>query len=219
MTDIPDPWPLHGLVLRTPRLELRPDDDAGLRELAEVGAAGVHPPERMPFLTPWTDAPREELGRNMLQHMWSMRAALAPSSWGVNFLVRLDGRVIGMQGVEAHDFAINRSVSTGSWLGMAHQGQGIGTEMRAAVAQFAFDHLGARFVRSAAFTDNEPSLAVSRKLGYVEDGTAEHAVRGVRVCERRLLLTPDRFTRPQWTVEVHGLEPCRALLGAETTDE
>ena len=37
------------LVLRTPRLELRPDDDAGLHELVDVAYRGVHPPEEMPF--------------------------------------------------------------------------------------------------------------------------------------------------------------------------
>jgi hypothetical protein len=31
--ETPDPWPLWRLMLRTPRLELRPDDDPGLREL------------------------------------------------------------------------------------------------------------------------------------------------------------------------------------------
>jgi hypothetical protein len=49
----PDPWPLRHLVLRTPRLELRPDD-AGLLELVEEAYRGVHPPDRMPFLVPWT---------------------------------------------------------------------------------------------------------------------------------------------------------------------
>ena len=43
----PDPddalrhWPLAGLVLRTPRLELRPDDDAGLAALADRALDGV----------------------------------------------------------------------------------------------------------------------------------------------------------------------------------
>jgi len=50
-----DPWPLRHLVLRTPRLVLRPDDDAGLFELAEEARLGIHPPEYMPFVTPWTD--------------------------------------------------------------------------------------------------------------------------------------------------------------------
>ncbi|MDT7673622.1 MAG: hypothetical protein QOD82_1524, partial [Pseudonocardiales bacterium] len=52
----PDPWPLRGLVVRTPRLELRPDDDAGVAELVAVAYRGVHPPEQMPFNEPWTDA-------------------------------------------------------------------------------------------------------------------------------------------------------------------
>ena len=52
-----DPWPLRHLVLRTPRLMLRPDDDAGLLELAEEARLGVHPPELMPFITPWSVSP------------------------------------------------------------------------------------------------------------------------------------------------------------------
>ncbi len=51
-----DPWPLRHLVLRTPRLELRPVDDDGLFALAELARLGVHAPELMPFTTPWTDA-------------------------------------------------------------------------------------------------------------------------------------------------------------------
>ncbi|MFC3899118.1 hypothetical protein ACFOWZ_47300 [Lentzea rhizosphaerae] len=33
-------WPLRNLVLRTPRLELRPDDDEGLYELVDVAPRG-----------------------------------------------------------------------------------------------------------------------------------------------------------------------------------
>ena len=38
-------WPLRHLVLRTPRLGLRPDDDDGLQGLVAVAHACVHPPE------------------------------------------------------------------------------------------------------------------------------------------------------------------------------
>jgi len=57
-TDPADPvrhWPLAELVVRTPRLELRPDDDAGLAALADRAIDGVHPADEMPFLEPWTD--------------------------------------------------------------------------------------------------------------------------------------------------------------------
>ncbi|HEY8374121.1 MAG TPA: GNAT family N-acetyltransferase [Pseudonocardiaceae bacterium] len=217
---LPDPWPLRHLVLRTPRLELRPDDDAGLLELVAEAHRGVHPPDFMPFLVPWTDQPPQVLGRASFQYYWSIRAALRPEDWTINFLVRLDGRVIGMQELTARDFAVTREVRTGSWLGMRHQGKGYGTEMRAAVLQFAFDHLGAEQARSDAFEDNASSAGVSRKLGYLPDGTLRSVRRGKPATQIRFLLTRERFARyrPDWTVRVEGLEPCLPLLGLSSQE-
>jgi RimJ/RimL family protein N-acetyltransferase len=207
-----DPWPFRHLVLRTPRLELRPDDDEGLLELVEEAHRGVHPPEEMPFGIAWTDAAPEDLGRNVLQFHWRVRATLTPADWNLNFLVRLDGRVIGTQGLTARDFAIGREVSTGSWIGLRHQGKGIGTEMRAAVLLFAFDHLGAAQARSSAHIGNPKSNGVSRKLGYVEDGTELLVRRGEATEDVRLLVTRDRFARPPWTLGVTGITECLGLL-------
>ncbi len=214
-----DHWPFWNLVLRTPRLELRPDDDAGLRELVDLVLDGVHPPDRMPFGVEWTDAPREELGVNTLQHHWRVRSALSPRRWTLNFIVRLDGRVMGVQSLGADDFPVLREVVTGSWVGLRRQGGGIGTEMRAAVLAFAFDHLGAVVARSSAFTDNHASHAVSRKLGYRPDGTFRQVRRGERAEQTRLLLTPETFRRPDWTLRASGVTPCLPLLtGREPTE-
>lgn len=207
-------WPLWGLVLRTPRLTLRPDEDAGLQELAALALLGVHPPGEMPFGYPWTDQVPDELVRSALQHHWQARSRLSPSDWRLNFLVRHQGRVIGSQGLSGKDFAITREVSTGSWLGMADQGQGFGTEMRAAVLLLAFDHLGAVTARSGAFTDNPASLRVSEKLGYRRDGSLTHVRRGARASEIRLVLEASGLIRPEWTLQVEGLDGCRELLGA-----
>ena len=209
-----DHWPLRDLVLRTPRLELRPDDDAGLDGLVEVAYEGVHPPEEMPFMVPWTDADPRYLGRGMLQYFWSQRATLAPESWTVNFVVRLEGRVIGTQGLTGRDFAITREVTSGSWLGLAHHGRGYGTEMRAAVLLFAFDHLGAARARSDAFADNHASLRVSTKLGYRPDGSATVVRRGARTVDVRLVLDAGDFRRPDWELRTEGVESCLGLLGA-----
>ena len=97
---------------------------------------------------------------------------------------------------------------------MAHQGYGYGTEMRAAVLAFAFDHLGARTARSGTFTDNVRSHRVSRRLGYRTDGTELWEREGVRTTEIRLLLDLDHFQRPDWKLQVEGVEPCLPLLGA-----
>jgi RimJ/RimL family protein N-acetyltransferase len=214
MADTTDPWSLRHLVLRTPRLELRPDDDAGLLELVEEILLGIHPPESMPFGVAWTDAPRDELGINTMRHYWSMRAALRAHDWTINFLVRRDGRVIGTQALTGRDFRITRTVSTGSWVGRRHQGRGYGTEMRSAVLQLAFDHLGAEQARSTAFTDNVASLGVSRRLGYREDGTERQAIRGGLATQVRLLLTAEAHAahRPPWRVAVDGLVACLPLL-------
>lgn len=212
---MPDPWPLRHLMLRTPRLTLRPDDDEGLGELAALALRGVHPPEQMPFAYPWTDQPPDELVRGTLQHHWEARAKLAPSGWRINFLVRHQGAVVGSQGLSGTEFAITREVSTGSWLGLAHQGQGFGTEMRAAVLLLAFDHLGAGTARSGVFPDNPASLRVSEKLGYRHDGTTAHVRRGSRITEVRQVLAAAQLVRPAWTLEVAGLDGCRALLGAD----
>ena len=118
-----------------------------------------------------------------------------------------------MQGLGAEQFAVTREVRTGSWLGLRHQGRGVGTEMRAAVLLFAFDHLGAVSARSAAFTDNPASLGVSAKLGYRSDGTEVVARRGEPAVDVRLLVDPATFRRPGWELRVTGLDACRAALG------
>ncbi len=210
----PEPWPLRHLVLRTPRLELRPDDDDGLAELVDEAYLGVHPPERMPFAVPWTDADPAYLGRGIVQHFWSQRASLAPGDWAVHFLVRREGRVIGTQGMMAVDFAVTREFRTGSWLGLRHQGHGLGTEMRAAVLLLGFDHLGATRARSDAFVDNAASLRVSERLGYRRDGSARLARRGAPAEDLRLVLDPADLVRPEWTLSVDGVDGCRGLLGA-----
>ncbi|QFZ16187.1 GNAT family N-acetyltransferase [Saccharothrix syringae] len=205
-------WPFHDLVLRTPRLELRPDDDESLGELADLAVRGIHHPDWTPFGVEWTDAPPREVARNVLQYHWRERASLSPTRWTLNFVVRLAGRVIGVQGLGADDFPVLREVTSGSWLGLAHQGRGFGTEMRTAVLAFAFDHLGALAARSSAFDDNLPSLAVSRKLGYRPDGTFPHVRRGERAVQTRLLVTPGTFRRPDWELRVSGVTACLPLL-------
>jgi RimJ/RimL family protein N-acetyltransferase len=204
---------LRRLVLRTPRLTLRPDDDEGLYELAALALRGVHPPREMPFLFPWTDQAPDDLVRSTVQYHWGARSRLTPSDWNVSFLVRHDGRVIGTQGLSAKAFPITREVSSGSWLGCAHQRQGFGTEMRAAVLLLAFDHLGATTARSGAFTDNPASLRISEQLSYRRDGANTRVRRGTAATEIRLVLKPSHFTRPAWTLTVDGLAACRPLLG------
>ncbi len=76
-----DLWPLAGLRVRTPRLTLRVPDEGQLVELARLAAAGVHPPEVMPFTVPWTDVSPRERGRSTVRHQWDGWAGLRPDDW------------------------------------------------------------------------------------------------------------------------------------------
>ncbi|MET8147657.1 GNAT family protein [Actinoplanes sp. NPDC049668] len=207
-------WPLFGLTLRTPRLELRVPGLEDLARLAAAAAAGVHEPDRQPFAVPWTDGTPAERARNTLQWQWSMWGRWTPQDWSLNFVTVADGQVIGTQAIDAKDFAGLREVGSGSWLGREYQGKGYGTEMRAAVLDLAFTGLGAEWATSEAFADNVASYRVSRRLGYTDDGTARHLVRGEPVVGRRL-----RLDRAGWAaartvdVRIEGLEPCLPLFG------
>lgn len=210
-----DVWPLFGLVLRTPRLELRVPSLEQLAALAVLADEGVHDRDAMPFLVPWTDLPPGPRGRSVLQYQWRQWGALTPQQWSLELAVLADGEPVGLQGIGGTEFAVTREVHTGSWLGRRHHGRGIGTEMRAAVLQLAFDGLGADWAVSSALDGNHASIGVSRKLGYAEDGIAVQTVQGRRRIDRRFRLDRETWaTRRTVPVRIEGLEPCRELLGA-----
>ena len=210
-----DCFPVLGLRLTTPRLELRLPDEAQLEELAEVVAGGIHGPDEMPFTTTWSEAPPLDRARRTVQNHWTALGALGPEQWKLGFVVLRDGVVVGQQELRATGFPVKREVSTGSLLGLAHHGAGIGTEMRAAVLHLAFAGLGAEDATSAAFLDNAASIAVSRKLGYLPDGVQRDTRRGRVAVSQRMRLTADDWrAHASVPVEVAGLDACRDLLGA-----
>jgi RimJ/RimL family protein N-acetyltransferase len=136
-------WPLFDLRITTPRLEIRLPTDDDLVVLAELASQGVHDPATMPFLIPWTDQASPALERGILQWGWEHRAAWTSAEWSFNGVVVVDGEIVGVQDLKATSFSVLRTVATGSWLGHAHQGRGIGTEMRTAILHLAFEGLGA----------------------------------------------------------------------------
>ncbi len=211
---IEDVWAPFALVLRCGPLELRAVTDADIAEITDVVLAGIHDPDRMPFVFPWSTAPAADLPRNMGVYYWAKRAEFSPAAWTLDLTVRHQGRIVGVQGVSTLNYAVTRTGETGSWLGRDFQGRGIGTLMRQAICALLFDHLDAAEITSGAFTDNPASLAVSRKVGYVENGTNRVQRRPCELAlSRRLLLTPENFVRPADPVEVTGVAPLRAAVG------
>lgn len=189
-----DHVPVYRLRLRTERLELRlPESFDEVSALADTAAAGVHDPGFMPFSIPWTADGPEATARGTA--LWYHRAIgrWDAKDWGFPFFVFHDGTPIGVQVVAGKQFAITREVDSGSWIGLAHQGNGFGTEMRAAMLHFAFEGLGALTARSGSYVGNDASERVSRRLGYRPDGEEFHVVQDQRRHMRRW-----RLDREDW---------------------
>ena len=196
MTTIGDVFPVLDLRVTAGDLELRGITDDDLVTLGALAARGVHPPDRMPFSFPWTDVSAEELPLKFAQYHWRTRADFAPDAWVLNLGVWSRGELVGVQGVTTKNFVVRRTGETGSWLGIAHQGHGIGTAMRQVMCVLLFDHLGFTEITSGAFADNPASLAVSRKVGYRVNGTERFERRGELVEMTMLTLSPDDLVRP-----------------------
>ena len=114
----------------------------------------------------------ENRRRILLQTYWKSLGTWSVDSWSILFRVVDGDRVVGVQGLEGEHFASLRTVDSWSWLDPAARARGMGVAMRTAVLALAFDHLGAQSAVSSASEDNVASLAVSRRIGYDDNGVS-----------------------------------------------
>jgi RimJ/RimL family protein N-acetyltransferase len=215
--EIVDLHPALGLVVRAGPLELRGITDDLLPALADLAAAGIHDPGSMPFSIPWTDVEPVHFATSFAAYHWRSRADWSLAEWQLNLAVFHAGDLVGVQGLAAKHYLVTRSAETGSWLGRAHQGRGIGTAMRQAMCALAFDHLDAVEVTSGAFLDNPASRAVSRQVGYRSNGISRWQRREGELAEHESLrLGPDDLVRGQHPLEVGGLAAFRRSIGLDS---
>jgi RimJ/RimL family protein N-acetyltransferase len=186
-------WPASAVRVRAGDLELRWIDDDLLVELAELAGRGIHDPDQMPFEHPWSRGSADEVARSVLTYQWSNRSQLSPTTFVLELAVVHKGVPVGIQGITAKDWSVLRRVTTGSWLGRAHQGRGIGTRMRILALHLAFEGLGAREATSGAFADNASSNAVSRRVGYDSDGAFHVAREGEAALHHRYVMSRERW--------------------------
>ena len=215
MTTAATALPLLGLRIAAGPVELRGVTDDLLGPLAELAIKGIHDPEYMPFFVPWSMAPAEEMPRNMAQFHWGQRAAFSPEKWSIDLAVFYDGQLVGSQGYGTRDFLVTRIGETGSWLGREFHGRGIGTAMRKVICAFLFDHLGAEYITSSAYSDNPASLGVSRKCGYRENGVSIFNRLGKPATLQRLILEPGNLVRYEHQLVVEGLPEFRRSIGLD----
>jgi RimJ/RimL family protein N-acetyltransferase len=213
-------WPASAVSVRAGDLELRWIDDELLVQLAELAGRGIHDPGMMPFEHPWSRGTADEVARSVLAFQWGARHRISSESFVLELAVLHDGIPAGVQGLTANEWPVLRRVTTGSWLGRAHQGRGVGTRTRMLALHLAFAGLGAREAASGAFVDNGPSNAVSRRVGYESDGAFHVAREGVAVLHNRFVMSRERWESLRGDhiatlgapIEMRGVEAFRASL-------
>jgi RimJ/RimL family protein N-acetyltransferase len=197
---------------------LRGVTDDLLGPLADL-ATDVHDADFMPFTFPWTLTPPPDMPRSLAQYHWGNRASFSPARWTADLAVFFAGELVGVQGFSTVDYLVTRTGETGSWLNGRFQGRGIGTAMRQVICAFLFDQLDARYITSAAFTDNPASLAVGRKTGYAGNGTEQRARLGQPATLRRTVLEPGNLVRYDHPLSVSGLPEFRRSIGLDSPSD
>ncbi|MET7426925.1 GNAT family protein [Dactylosporangium sp. NPDC005555] len=205
-----DIWPILGIGVRAPAVELFVPGQDALEALARLAADGIYDPQNQ-YLprTPvggWEDVASPEAERRFLRYYWAAFADWRPERWNLLLAARVESNIVGVQEIGAQHFAVTRTVSTGSWVGRRFQGAGYAKAMREAVLYLAFDGLGAERADTAAWITNHASLAVSRAMGYQDNGTTTRAAEGKRVEQVNLTLQRSNW-RPQGGCTISGITP------------
>jgi RimJ/RimL family protein N-acetyltransferase len=214
MTTAATALPLLGLRITAGPVELRGVTDDLLGPLAEL-ATDIHDPQFMPFGFPWSLTPPAEMPLSLAQYHWGKRSTFSPAKWNADFAVFYEGELAGSQGFLTEDYLVKRGGETGSWLSRRFQGRGIGTAMRQVICAFLFDHLDAEYITSSAFTDNPASLAVSRKVGYTDNGDEHFNRLGKHAIMHRIILEPANLIRYPHDLAVDGLPEFRTSIGLD----
>ncbi len=207
--------PLFGIRLRCRDVALRSVREEDLPHLAVILPDDYELNPRAELLSGLDVA--ENRRRILCQDYWRALGTWSPTEWCLNFAVLYGGDVVGVQTLEGNDFPTVRTVDSASWLVRPVRGRGVGVAMRMAVLGLAFDHLHAWAAVTSARADNGPSLGVSRRIGYIDNGvslTASH--QGV------VQLSHLRLTEEEWSasglgreVTVENLAPCLPWFGAK----
>jgi RimJ/RimL family protein N-acetyltransferase len=154
--------PFDAPSIRTSRLLLRPHrmTDAG-----DWFALQSEPSVRE-FL-PWPARDERSSARHLRDRTRHTR--LWQSGDFLALAVERDGRLIGDVSLHLRTVAAaSRSVEIGWVLHPSSGGHGYATEATEALLAFAYDVVGARWVTAVTDARNAPSLALARRLGFVD---------------------------------------------------
>ncbi|MCB9594177.1 MAG: GNAT family N-acetyltransferase [Sandaracinaceae bacterium] len=161
-----DVWPEPAYVVRTKRLELRCYERSDVATVHEVILDNTE------ALRPWMPWIQHE-PMSLEERGELLRAFRARFDAGEDFIYgvfdRDGGAYIG--GCGLHPRVGARALEIGYWIAEDRWGQGLATELAAALTRVGFERMEAERMEIRVVPHNTRSLAVPRKLGYTREGT------------------------------------------------
>jgi len=204
-------WPFFDLRIHSGDVVLRgvTDDDVAVLQAVVPDDLEMNPAnETFPTLDSGTDRRRQ-----VAAEIWKHRGTWSIDSWCLDLAVEVEGDVVGVQALEGERFLKLWTVDSYSWLSADVRGRGLANRMRAGVLALAFDHLGAEYAVSSAVLDNAPSLAVSRRMGYVDNGLSRIDTPSGQATLQHLRLSREAWQQAGRTADVSGLAACLPWFG------
>ncbi|BCM92688.1 putative ribosomal N-acetyltransferase YdaF [Abditibacteriota bacterium] len=145
------------LVLRNLRSE---DAEEYYCQLRSAFDSPSRPPWAYGFELRSVEAVRDSI--KFTENAWKKKARI---KWG---LCLKNGEFVGQ--CELYDFANQVKAEIGYWLGAVHQNQGLMSEAITAVVDYAFGPMGMNRIYAKTATKNTSSIAMLRKVGFVQEG-------------------------------------------------
>ncbi len=165
LTDLPDVLLGKRVLLRP----FRPGDGAAMWPAVEESREQISP------WLPWVEKTRsvedQEAAARRGAARWLTREDLMVGIWD-----RATGRYLGGSGLHRIDWAVP-AFEIGYWLRTSALGQGYVSETTRVLCHFAFETLHANRVEIRCDGSNERSLAVPRRLGFVQEATLRNETR------------------------------------------
>jgi RimJ/RimL family protein N-acetyltransferase len=151
--------------IETARLVLRcwePEDAPLMKEAVDAS---------IEHLLPWMPWARDE-PQTLDEKMELARTFRGEFDLGTNFVYGVfepdESRVVGGSGL--HPRGGDGSLEIGYWIRSDSIGKGLATEVAAVLTRVGFEKFGLERVDVQVDPDNERSINIPRKLGFVEDG-------------------------------------------------
>ena len=118
---------------------------------------------------PWAKDPSLKATTDFVQRSLSSQKSKDGSEFPMVILHNEDSKIIGMSGYKKHSNFEQGLYEIGYWCDIDYQGKGYVTESVNALTRYTFTELGAKKVLICTDVDNTRSIAVAKRLNFIEE--------------------------------------------------